>query len=688
MRTHRWLSVCVLAGGALTAAAVVGSANAQTPAAPSNVPATAPSAISYPVAELGNCADASACRAYCDNSAHVAACLTFAEQHGLMTKDEVALAKKMTSGKLQGPGGCTTKDTCEAYCDDIAHIEECVSFAEAQGALPPEKLAEAKKVQAAIARGVKPPPCKNKEACDAYCSDPNNMEVCINFGKEAGFMSPQEQADADKMLAALRKGVKPPACQGKEACDAYCQSPDHMEECMNFALAAGLMKPEEQANAQGMLKALKQGVKPPACQGKEACDAYCQSPEHMDECINFSVAAGFMKPEEAAMAKKTGGKGPGGCRGKDECDAFCNQPANQQTCFDFGVANGMISPDQVKQIEQGKQQFQQTITQAPPEVTQCLKDTVGADKLAAFTSGSAMPPKDIGDQMRTCFEKFKGSPQGGGPNQQCTGDNCPPPGPGGQGGGGQFQPGPGTMNPGGQMMPQQAGPGGCKGPEECQAYCASHEEECRNFRPTSPGGQPGEQQPMGPQQGQAQPGARVEPCEGENCAGGPQPGQIFRSLLPLQQGNELQQGNVLQPGTEGGGQAGPVISPGGPGPNPMMNFAPGTAPGTVPGGSGGMMQPRVQQPMGGFVQPQQQPGQPGPGGTMPPQGSQPQQGLVPQAGFAPPPLGGQQPMQAPLPSGGGGVAPPPSGGGGGAAPPPLGGGAGSIFGVFAPLLGF
>jgi hypothetical protein len=644
MRTHHWLSVCVLAIGALVAGVIVGSANVQAQSAPATPPAGGPpAAISYPVAELGNCADTSACRAYCDDSAHVTACLAFAEQHGLMSASEVVAAKKITSGKLQGPGGCTTKAACETYCDDMDHVTECVSYAEQQGVLPPEKLAEVKKVQAAIARGVKPPPCNGKTACDAYCSDPNNMQVCMTFSKEAGLMSPEEQANADKMLAALQKGVKPPACRGKTECDTYCQSPDHIEECMTFSKAAGFMSPEEQANSDKMIAAIRKGVKPPPCNGKEACDAYCQT--HMDVCTNFSVAAGFMTPEEAAVAKKTGGKGPGGCTSKDACNTFCNKSENQQTCLDFGVANGMIPPEQEKQIGQSKQQFKETITHAPPDVMKCLNDTVGADKLATFASGSAMPSKDIGDQMRTCFETFKGSPQGGGQGDQNQvgpgGQSGPGPNgckspeecktycethveecknfrPNGQGGpnsssspgNGGFQPGPGTMNPGGQMMPIQAGPGGCKGPEECKVYCASHEEECKNFQPA--GGQQPNQQIMGSQGGQLQQQIRVGQCEGENCKGGPQPGQTSQ---PLQQGNELRPGMKLAPGTAPGG-----ATPG---------TAPGTGPGTAPP-------------------------------TMMPQGTQqPQQTGAPRPGYVPP--------------------------SGGTAPAPQPGA--SIFSVFAPLFG-
>src|SRR3989338_6814312 len=89
-----------------------------------------------------------------------------------------------------------------------------------------------------------------------------------------------------------------------------------------------------------MLAAIKKGVLPPNCSGKEECDAYCTEPAHTDECINFAIAAGFMTEKEAEMAKKTGGKGPGGCVGKDACDAFCGNQDNQQTCMDFAKENG------------------------------------------------------------------------------------------------------------------------------------------------------------------------------------------------------------------------------------------------------------------------------------------------------------------------------------------------------------
>ena len=257
--------------------------------------------IQYPVAELGNCADKAACKAYCDLPQNAPACLEFAGKNSLMSAQELQEAEKFLALGGKGPGGCADKAACETYCDDTRHTAECVKFA-----------------------------------------------------VENGLLSGQELDEAKKMLAALEKGITPPACGSKKNCDAYCQDPSHMEECVNFGIQAGFIQGKELEDAQKMLAAIKKGATPPKCNGKEQCDAYCQSEEHFAECADFAVAAGFMSAEDAAMARKTGGKGPGGCKNKEECDAFCNNPANQETCFQFGVDNGLISPDDLKKMEEGK----------------------------------------------------------------------------------------------------------------------------------------------------------------------------------------------------------------------------------------------------------------------------------------------------------------------------------------------
>ena len=447
-----------------------------------------PSNIQYPVEELDNCASETACRVYCDNSANAEACLNFAEKNNLMTTDEVRTARKFLQVG-SGPGGCTTKGSCETYCDSIEHMDECISFAEKNNLIPPEELEEAKKVQAAIRRGIKPPPCGNKKQCDIYCNEPEHMEVCITFGIEAGFIQGEELEDVQKMLAAVKRGVKPPPCKGKEECDEYCALPDNMETCMIFALEAGFMPEEERADAQKMLAALKKGVKPPACQGREECDIYCAEENHFEECLNFAEAAGFMSSEEAEMARKTGGKGPGGCKGKEECENFCDNPDNQETCFNFAKENGLIPEEDIQRMEEGKQQFKQTMQDIPSEVYSCMESLIGVDMTAKFKNGEVMPPKEVGDQMQKCFkenmpqmqenmqpgDEEHGFAPGTGPDSMmnkppCEGDEC-------------------------QKMPQEYEPGTGPGPDSMMNKPPCEGDECQQMPPPPPV-EPIEQQPI------------------------------------------------------------------------------------------------------------------------------------------------------------------------------------------------
>src|SRR3989338_8382274 len=93
--------------------------------------------IAFPVAELGGCESKEQCKAYCDNPAHIEACVSFAEAHGLMSSDEAAQARKFAG--QTGPGGCMGSE-CRRYCADATHREECVQFAKEHNLTSPGGL--------------------------------------------------------------------------------------------------------------------------------------------------------------------------------------------------------------------------------------------------------------------------------------------------------------------------------------------------------------------------------------------------------------------------------------------------------------------------------------------------------------------------------------------------------------------
>ena len=193
------LRVSILIIGILVAGTITNSVVAQTDG-------QAALEISYPVAELGNCADKAACKTYCDEQANIDACLSFAEKNNLMSKEEIKVAKNFKKTGMTGPGGCKGKDECKAYCNGPDHMDECITFAEKNGMMSSEQLGEAKKVKAAIAKGIKPPACGGKEACDVYCSSAEHVEECVGFGEAAGIISKE---DAGKIRKKGDKGTGP-----------------------------------------------------------------------------------------------------------------------------------------------------------------------------------------------------------------------------------------------------------------------------------------------------------------------------------------------------------------------------------------------------------------------------------------------------------------------------------------------
>lgn len=438
------------------------------------------SGVAYPVPELGNCKNQDECAAYCDKPENMGVCLDFAEANNLIPAEEIAIARKMlAAGETEGPGGCQDQAECEAYCDDISHIEECVTFAEEHDLIPPEELEDAKKVLTAIRQGIEPPNCSSKSECDIYCQAPEHAEECITFAEAAGLMPPDELEEAQKFLAAIKKGVKPPACSGREACDEYCALPENFEECIAFAEAAGFMTPEDAAMAR------RTGGKGPGdCRGKEACDAFCEDPANMEECVNFGEQYGFMSHEEAENARKmlaagfTGG--PGGCKGKEECDAYCNELANMEECVNFAEKMGFMSPEDAERARRMAQRGVNVMQGGP-----------GGCKSKEECDAFCQDPAN----METCID---------------------------------FAVQIGEMTPEEAEQAKRAAqagprPGNCQNEEECKAYCEdpTHGQECIDYAVRAGFISPEEAQQM--QQGPPPEEEGVMPSEGIQPGGGINP---------------------------------------------------------------------------------------------------------------------------------------------------------------------
>lgn len=411
--------------------------------------------VKYPVLELGGCQSEKECRSYCDNSEHGKECFAFAKKYKLITEKEAERAEKQFFDVKKGPGGCNSGTSCEAYCNNVNHLDECIAFAEESGYYSGDKLAEAKKFQQLVKSGKQfPGGCKDRNTCELYCNDPNHMEECLSFAEETGFMPKEEIDQARKILPLMKKGETPGGCTSKEQCEKYC-----FED------------------------------------------------SHADECVAFAEKAGLISAEDAVMVKKTGGKGPGGCRSKEQCEAYCEN--NSDECFKWAQDNGLVSSADLDRMKTGMAKFKEQLDKIPPEVAECLKDAAGEKNFNKLINGQPVFDRGLEGKMKACFNQLTSQVskqlntlppeasqcikdtigeeglrklQSGEPGENVdfgSLEGCfqklqssfsgEAGGPGGPGGSGSF-----------------SGPGGCKSIDECTSYCQTNPDACKNFAP--PGG--------------------------------------------------------------------------------------------------------------------------------------------------------------------------------------------------------
>jgi len=321
-----------------------------------------PASVGYPIPELGGCKDQTACKAFCSKGENMLACINFAEKKGMLSGEELRISK-MVAQKVadkETPGGCSTKEECEAFCEGkVENINKCIAFGEELGVIPKEQLAEAKKIASALAKGAK----------------------------------------------------MPGACKTKNECENFCSIGSHIDECLNFAEASGILPPEELEQARKVAPFLKNGETPGKCSKKEECDAYCKDDSHFEECVGFAEKVGFISAEDAAMAKKVGGKGPGGCKGKEECMTYCNADENAAECANFAKEKGLLTEEQKNDIDTGVDRMRAGLEQIPPEakaeIIACLENSIGKEKFDRIMAKQDMPTQAIGGKIQACFGKIE-----------------------------------------------------------------------------------------------------------------------------------------------------------------------------------------------------------------------------------------------------------------------------------------
>lgn len=253
--------------------------------------------------------------------------------------------------------------------------------------------------------------CTDMQNCKAYCDVSDNVNACVTYGKSHGLLPATTISPTTSPLEQmLKNGGGPGGCSSVGECKSYCSDTTHSTECFIFAKAHSLLSKGQLAQASKantLMQLIASGQGPGGCTSADMCKAYCQDSTHRAECIAFATKAGLITEVQAQqLTASSTMQGPGGCTSHESCAAFCNDPVNRDACIQFARGHGFINSDDEEHIKEGLS-VSQGLAHAPPQVTQCLENTLGSGVLAQLEQENITPSVDILDSIRSCFRSFK-----------------------------------------------------------------------------------------------------------------------------------------------------------------------------------------------------------------------------------------------------------------------------------------
>ncbi|MDP3762535.1 MAG: hypothetical protein Q8Q97_00490 [bacterium] len=294
----------------------------------------------------GGCKTEASCKDYCSEVGRLDECVQFAESNGLVSGAELEEMKKIQNAVKRGakfPGNCTNRAVCELYCKTPEHADECVAFAKEAGFLSEEESKEMEKILPLMRSGQMPGGCSTKESCEAYCEDESHFDECVAFAEKAGLISEKEREIMKKT-----GGKGPGGCRGR-ACQTFCENPANQQACFEFGKEYGLISEEDlqrmEEGKQLLRKQLESG--PPEIQeclksvigeGGLESGGFVGGPElgeKMRECFEKLIPEGVQGQFEFGEGGEF--KGPGGCQSREECEDYCK--SNPEACG-FGGDGG------------------------------------------------------------------------------------------------------------------------------------------------------------------------------------------------------------------------------------------------------------------------------------------------------------------------------------------------------------
>lgn len=150
--------------------------------------------IIYPISELGNCADFTACHSYCGRPENKTTCIAFAEKKGFYKKEEESKKRTWLFQMARTELGCEG-EKCKRLCEIKENFERCKKFILRYR--PEVERAKEVKNQTMIVRAKNLLGCTTPEECKKLCEDINNKQKCSDFFKQLGLRKERQEKERE-----------------------------------------------------------------------------------------------------------------------------------------------------------------------------------------------------------------------------------------------------------------------------------------------------------------------------------------------------------------------------------------------------------------------------------------------------------------------------------------------------------
>lgn len=223
-------------------------------ASPAPSPGTAEvGGVTFPIPELGGCADLNSCTSYCDDPVNHTACEDYAKKKGFYEPDKVQSADSELFDDAQAALSCNSSESCFTFCSDPANHQRCDAFAKEQDVIggyidqpdKPEYLRIAQEVLG----------CNTLTSCSNFCDDTANASACNAFAHQVGLLGGQVQEG-------------PGGCTSGATCQSFCSDPNNFATCQAYAPSGGTF--------QG----------PGGCTSQTDCRSFCE--KNPDQCRSYA----------------------------------------------------------------------------------------------------------------------------------------------------------------------------------------------------------------------------------------------------------------------------------------------------------------------------------------------------------------------------------------------------------------